>query len=642
MVGMFLNNIVCLLSKVSEIINVYNILSAMLFSFSGNWINALKSILKSVYGYFSYDINSYIASKLESQSTNGKVGDLMSTKSPVLTEEQQSMCATEEKNDSSETESDESEERTAEKIKEVTEKINSQTPVDVVPMVNNSTNPPKPHNNKLISSFTVENILMGKQRSSSSSTSVQSPTSSNSTTSLVSPTGSAGSISSSIVGVNWVSHPPVKYTKFTMVSPTAMSDETQKRKKSSHEAASSLKSDEAFLVSEEGNSQNLKPLSNSVSYTHQGSSDFKSINANTLQKIYPISSLSGSPALPVSTPLTNSTRLCTLPVVTTLTTPSSNQDGKAVLSKTFPPSQQYVLLVPSSSIPVTSGLQSVVHSSPGASQTGNQSSLSVGNTLTGTSIKTVSFQSSSPATTTSSQKTDSVSRFERTGSANHVSSESPNSFRLIAPKQNSSSSTTSQSSSSTKKIQRRIIQKPQKLRFHMTTVVTKQKRMPVTSSMTVESPSAVIADHKTATTSNTSPSKQNNISLEKELPIESEITCSPNVYSSGTSKARENEMSDVESTKMEVEENVPQKGMHNLPVQNGASPLRNKATSEDLYNSSRTRKHAANSSPVDPEPILTRHRGRATRSYTRRKRELTFHLYEDPETAFKAKKACKD
>lgn len=47
-------------------------------------------------------------------------------------------------------------------------------------------------------------------------------------------------------------------------------------------------------------------------------------------------------------------------------------------------------------------------------------------------------------------------------------------------------------------------------------------------------------------------------------------------------------------------------------------------------------------SHVTKEPVMTRHRGRTTRSYTRRKRELTFHLYEDPGTAFRAKRACKE
>ena len=587
-----------------------------------------------MYSHFSYDINSYIASKLESQS-NGKVTEPRDQISNVADDE----------NRHSEMNGNDNYER----IKEESDDSDERS----IPNADNTatmTHLPKSSNNKHISSFTVENILMGKQSSSSSassSSSIHSPTSSSSTASLASPTGS-GSVSSSIVGVNWVSHPPVKYTKFTILSPSAMSEEAQNRKKL-YDISSTLKSSDGSRGAQLASSS---PEISAPPKSHASDSQATLIrqgSTGSSMVVYPITSLTGSSTLkdlPVSAPLTSSGRLCTLPVVTTLPTSSSNQERKAVLSKTFPPSQQYVFLVPSSSVAVSSGLQSVVYDTSGASQTKvGQSPAPVATSVNRSQIKTISFQSSPTVTTTSSQRDDSSNVTDiRNSSANQIPPESG--FRLIAPKQSINASqdnittatgamtTTTTTANNRSKHQKRMAIKPHKLRFHMTTVVTKQKRMPVKSSMTVESPSPIVSAGPGNASS--SPPSRNHTPSSKDMLVESTITCSPNVYSNSLSKTEAPVSEEISNS--ELEENASsRKEVQNPRIRNGV-----KSASTNVHTADGSKKKVLGTSVVDPELGEATHRGRTTRSYTRRKRELTFHLYEDPGTAYRAKKVCKD
>lgn len=645
---------------------------------AGNWVTALKAILKSVYGHFSYDIDSYIASKLESQSNSNKFDDLAPVRGQRVSssvECQGSDIEEEACSEHDESDFDKSEEVFHKPVivsKEMDMSsvknavVSSMAPV--ASMYHNKVTPQKPLNNKIISSFTVENILMGKQTSSSSSTSSSySPTSANSATSLPSPITSASSpMSSSVVGVNWVSHPPVKYTKFTILSPTAMSDEVQKRKKSNdmnqggkvegtHKThlATSPDKDMPHQI----HSSMPSPASKGL-YTRQSSSEYKPTATSALQ-VYSLSSLTTSSASPTSNPPTSSARLCTLPVVTTLQTGSSNPDGKVVLSKSFPPSQQYVLLVPSSSAAISSGVQSSPNDSLGVKT--SLSSASVGSTLNRSGLKTVSFQSPAASTSNkvepsnkSSLKTVSFhsptanlsgGRLERGTLSNHGSNES-NTFRLIAPKQKSLlTGSRREGGSGSSRIHNRTVQKPQKLRFHMTTVVTKQKRMPVKSSMTVESPSAMVGDRRNVST--IVPTNHNHRRSDSEFPVESTITRSPNVYLSSPLKVVEGKQPDTPSSTAKVENVVTpyQKAVpKKLHVQNGVQS--SKIGSEEPRVRSEDRRHTLEKTlsvgQQSRDSAITRHRGRTTRSYTRRKRELTFHLYEDPGTAFRAKRACKE
>ena len=599
--------------------------------------------------------------------------------------------------------------------------------VAALPAVRAGTNniilPQKQATNRPISSFTVENILMGNKQSSSTSSgstasSTHSPTSSHSATSLPSPTNSS-SISSSIVGVNWVSHPPVKYTKFTILSPTAMSDEAATKKKKASESSSttalmtkSCESLEPHPAGSVGDAlQDIKSLVSSQQQQQQAlqsqhsSVDHKpnATSASPLQ-VYSLPSLPSSSSSTYKeqqpSPLaTTSARLCSLPVVTTLQAASNNLDRKVVLSKTFPPSQQYVLLVPSSSssAPVSHMVPSVPYDSSSMTpRIPASSSLSAENALTRPSMTTVSFHSPTTATSSPSSKLDiSGGRLERgiLSANNNTPGSESNSFRLIAPKMKRSSSSGSPSMSSSSgssrgrssqgrsSQQRSTSKPPQKLRFHMTTVVTRQKRMPVKSSMTVESPSSVmteLADHSKSSTGRRSHSS------DSDVPVESMITRSPNLYSMAASASALKEMEERAQEMQEYPpttttaatggENRPahsQNGMHQQAVavgfpngtnrnespphtgSNGGGGGGGRVRSDDSHTlptkeqnrHSITNTTERNSLPVEQNlketAPTTRQRRRATRSYTRRKRELTFHLYEEP-TAFKAKRACKD
>ena len=615
--------------------------------------------------------------------------------------------------------------------------------------------------NRQISSFTVENILMNKQQSTSSlgsaGSSSHSPSSSSSAPSLPSPTplptstctGIGRSLSSSVVGVNWVSHPPVKYTKFTILSPAAKSgsgEAGQKRRKSGETPALSSKTEEirdsppvptslenSDLHHHHRRHDDVKRQSSSsssssssqVSYTRHASSEYKPTpppvqpappTSTTAVRVFPVTATTTSPTFkdpPVVShiPLSSSTRLCTLPIVTSLQAPtSSDVEKKVVLSKNFPPSQHYVLLVPSSSAGLINGAHQPVAaagSSPlmGVAQRKSNvsppSSSSTGNPLARSGMKTVSFQSQPAVSSIASGngKVDmSGGRLERPSLNSHGPPDSSN-FRLIAPKHRSGPVEQSEGrgAGSRSRVQNRgAVQKPPKLRFHMTTVVTKQKQMPVKSSMTVESPLAMMdetREHGSVPSTSTSSSSASNTAPEvRDLPMESIIMCSPNVYSTNTaprphlppsarppSKSGRAEhkppTNNYTTTTTAAPANVSQPGLvrsqsntsienvsvasDNIPahaqqravarrlgLQNGDYRLQqvHRTGSDESLNASR-QSAADKSPPTDQqskEPVSTRHRGRTTRSYTRRKRELTFHLYEDPGTAFRAKRTCKE
>lgn len=374
-----------------------------------------------------------------------------------------------------------------------------------------------------------------------------------------------------------------------------------------------------------------------------------SSEASTSQ-MFPLSSLTSSStrrASPTAITQYSTGKICTLPVVTSLQGSSSSSDGKVMLTKTFPPSQQYVLLVPSSSATATSSAQSVPRASLGLIQTGPSPA------AMGSSIKTAFH--SLPASTSSSNKFDlnnSCSsddvrdeRLER-GRLNLTTSNLTTSneynFRLIAPKHKHVGSN---STGGRGKLRNRTSHKPQKLRFHMTTVVTKQKKIPVKSSMTVESPSVAVNNPPPNVNANTTRTVHKRGSVNC-LPVESMITRSPNIYSSVPSKTVKVEPQDTESyasTRVEDKSKPPRNGLNASNNIEGGS-LRNSKTGspEDLHASRVSHRDVLekpSASTVERPSFRTLNRGRATRSYTRRKRELTFHLYEEP---FKAKRPCKE
>ncbi len=676
----------------------------------------MKRILKSVYSYFCYDTTSYIAGKLESQSKNGSTswGDIITGKisgcssrlGVTETDEEEREESDRMEEEDSEVE-DDNEDDIEDDVDDDEESKYSEGDADhqtvassfernfarrivQIPPVNSdkidssvSKSPAK-----LISSFTVENILMGRQCSTSSSSSNSSALSSPGNTMrtasalavpppipVYSPTSTcpppavtnvhtslscASSTSSSIVGVNWVSHPPVKYTKFTMLSPTAMSDEAQRKKKANHEPSSILTakssrieddSQEAPIAAAETAVRSFSfsttssqpavvtPL-NSILTTRENTTvaaSSSSSNSSAIQ-VYPITSLTELSSVPNAEISAATTRLCPLPVVTTIpaasaSLPVNSLDRKSTTTQGFSQPQQYVFIVPSNSVamalPQTS--QHQLLEDLGQAKRTSSNSVIIANSSGNRSALLQTATSQSPENNTTSifsRKPGSAFSSEKAlKSLNEFPDANSNHFRLIAPKQSMHASSSSSERGGKSKGMKRGSQKPHKLRFHMTTVVTKQKREPLKSSLTVESPSAIVSE-MTGSSTSASPTSSADDAQDKNIAIESTITLSPNLYSvdaksnkpqdSDSNKLLKYKDMHVETDKINVNKNGDVHGEHD-----GREVQKEKLLPSEFTSESKTKV-------------------RATRNYTRRKRELTFHLYEEPGATFRIKKACKE
>lgn len=646
--------------------------------------------MESVYGYFSYDVNTYIAGRLDSyQLQEGGERSPIATENTTRAEPSSSFSLSEDSevpHAISMNTNSRSYNHISSPVREMKPPLSAVAAVSHMsrPETNAAETTSTNSQKKLLSSFTVENILMGRQSSSGSSNSPTSTTSS----SLASPT-LAPNEHSTIVGTNWVSHPPVKYTKFTMLSPNSMAEDTHKKKRTSAEGASDHSTEmHSHQLSRSSSCHDLNHstalnseekrlgLKRVPSDYHRSSSDARNVTAPTRSAVTEAAAsliaLSTSPSQKnsqnvtgiQSTNVVQPAKISTIPVVQAL---SASTDGKtAVLHQTFPPPQQFVLLVPSSSVAMSGhGLQAVVYAHPNqqvsqaqvnnhpVSSTSDSSSSSPPITKHNTSIITApksqlesSHKSHAPALT----------RTHSNGSDGKFTSSSKLSYQPIAPKSETAhspntSSTASPENNSNDKMKlylKRTIQKPQKLRFHMTTVVNRPKKSSSTTSMTAQSPRACSNNDRG------SPASENDHQSDSEsnTPQPATITRSPNVFSTEFQ---------VEQHTV-TEDQVLQRGDHSPPISSSQ-----KIKSEDLKRGAHPTQTAIlkdsgfhlqvvkqrDSKSENTENVLS-HRskrnsdstrgsgGRTTRSYTRRKRELTFHLYEDPSTAFKAKRTCKD
>ena len=685
-------------------------------------MEALKRILKSVYSHFSYDISSYIAGKLDLQPKNGKTGWDGSTAGarPFLRSHLARTRETDEEvgdaDEGEESSIDDDEEDSYETHYETDQSVHGSDCQDAernmsmtsAAAATSGSNSERPAGSKapakLISSFTVENILMGRQHSSCSSSSNGSSMSSSSViaagatpqapppipayspTSTSPPvniahaqaiplcTSSAASSSSSIVGVNWVSHPPVKYTKFTMLSPTAMSDEALRKKKVNYEpsallpakssriSAGSATLNETAMLQQHLIPSALQPAVSTAVVTRENATVASSTSSSKTSaiQVYPIASLKEVPATSSNSITTAAGRLCPLAVATPIPSAaaaaavnSHSLDRKSTLSQGFSqqPPQQYVFIIPSNSVAMTQSHSSSSSSSSSqplfpvltddASQTkrtnksviiGSSSSSSSTNTSLLHQSDTMSSQplQTSTAPAVNSKKLVNMFAMEKTSKSASAATEanSTSSFRLIAPKQiPHMGSPDSERRGSKPRGIKRGSHKPHKLRFHMTTVVTKQKQEPVLGSMTVESPSAVMIEIPTRTSNSTSPTSSAEDGLDKNVAIESTITFSPNLYS--------------------VEGKCSYKG----PETAGSSVSRYKdskqeklqvSSEEENTPTDQERRKGASKEALRDTASESKAKGRTTRNYTRRKRELTFHLYEEPGATFRVKKACKE
>ncbi len=559
-------------------------------------MQALRKVLESVYSYFSYDVTKYIANQLEqeTESTN--------TCHVSRVQPQAEMDP-------------ESEETTPNVRSPKITRDSGEATVEKKPPT------------RTLSNFTVENILMSHPHNSSNSS--HSPSSTSTGSSLTSPIAEY----SSILPGNWISHPPVKYTKYTMLSPGSMGDEKAAKKKQSNisETTTTVSSNSrqrhhsSSIESTSSSSESHKlmmrrvpsnpivrvPSGEQLHYTFTARPTSGNNGHHVRSKL--VSSDDTKPiqmhSFTQSHPMITTKSVSTLPVIQAI--PYSSSVGKsAVLQQNFPPTQQFVLLVPSTTANVGDGLQAVVYA--------NQTQLSTSSRSTKSSLSEQTSELNSPSHNHPSTDTD--KRLLET-------------YRPIAPKSKLTPfreiSTVPASTALDKKAYKRspIVGKPQKLRFHMTTVVKRPKHSVMTSSMTVDSPSTI--NQRTKTTSFIMDSHPS-----AETLAEKHITKAQNNYSNeklttDDSSNAENAVDSPQSIASNDESNTHSinEARDHLPSQSPG------ADSTDSKKDKLIHCH---------EDKLFEDNGRTTRSYTRRKRELTFHLYEDPETAFKTKRNCKE
>ena len=673
--------------------------------------------------------------------------------------------------------------------------------------------------NKSISSFTVENILMGRQRSYSSSDSPTTTMSESFSSATPPPSGSSSggnSVSmstassssgssgnhSAVVGTNWVSHPPVKYTKFTMLSPTSMADETQKKKKtdgvievqwrdsgSQEMAQSSLSSSIDFsreLKRVPSNLRGSMDLPTSFPITQKPKSFSRSSSSGTpssfFHKINAAASSSSSQSqqqssFPTQSILQAATKVSALPVVQAIPTAAAPDAKTAILHQTFPPSgQQVVLLIPSNSTSIAGSVPTIFYTNPVLSSL-SQSGTTTASPAAVTKLTAVAPISTSTAVAYNNSISNSVSqgtsdlqggRVSPPSSSVHKrhtattlheipqpphiphsssSSESPP-HRLIAPKTTTAAqiaatpvtapeSDGGKNSDKMKLYLKRTMPKPPKLRFHMTTVMKQPTGNTVMTSLTAQSPQAIITgevgggdggiEHGSLAAAALSESEQQHLRSSEVAVVESTITRSPNIYSNAegstppshrpaplpqqrvvvaaatapwTTATTVKQEPDSDSSSPTTQRHSPQtNGAVSLTTQAASGSSTNVNSTTTTVSSSGKNGTVANSKTPQTavlkdsgfhlqlvkqqsggnsagdtngpppqaqlqnapskeqetvsgtqksgrqngrQPGPGRGRGRATRSYTRRKRELTFHLYEDPSTAFRAKRQCRD
>lgn len=540
-------------------------------------MQALRKVLESVYSYFRYDLTTYIANQLEQET------------------ESTATCNVSRIQPQARIDSDN------EEIQSVLSPKNNKVGIE--------TGVEKKARTKTISNFTVENILMNHPHSSSNSSHSPSSTSS----SLTSPTDY-----SSVLPGNWISHPPVKYTKYTNLSPGSMGDDKTRKKNKVDSTTVSNSRQRYHSSSAEGSSSLSEPLtirrvpSNPITRVPSGeqlhynfSSHPFSANGHHHHHHHISKLVSSEDHKPVQTSSFTQSRqiltksVATLPVIQAV---SYSPSGKpALLQQAFPPSQQFVLLVPSTSTASTSdGLQAVVYA--------NQA-----------------LTSQSPKLSISEQMPESNNH----SSSNETDKHLLDTYRPIAPKNKPFRElpTMPTSTSFDKKVYKRspTTGKPQKLRFHMTTVVKRPKNSVMTSSMTVESPSSI--NERTKTTS---------FIMDSHSSAETHITKTKNNYRmekpsempDSTDKGAGSPQSTTSNDDSLATGTISDQ--HTSP--NASPPTDNKKDKLKFV-------HCHEDKQFDMPP---NDNGRTTRSYTKRKRELTFHLYGDPETAFKPKRSCKE
>lgn len=252
---------------------------------------------------------------------------------------------------------------------------------------------------------------------------------------------------------------------------------------------------------------------------------------------------------------------------------------------------------------------------------------------------------------------------------------------------------------------KRTMPKPPKLRFHMTTVMKQPTGNTVMTSLTAQSPQAITSDVMTTAGNEHGPlsvaaAVESEQHLRSEVAVESTITRSPNIYSNESSSGSGGHKHQHQTSQQWMKQEHNSSSSSSSPTSTQGSPISNivncttmavgrsnspssgknvtmskaqttvlkdsgfhlqlvkqqQGSRRDLKSQPQQQQSTAMELESSDHHMVQksmrqngrqqsgpgRGRGRATRSYTRRKRELTFHLYEDPSTAFRAKRQCRD
>ena len=544
-----------------------------------------------------------------------------------------------------------------------------------------------------MSSFTVENILMGST-SRSNSTSSGSPTSAQHSSSATflpfsyshgSSSSTTNSTPASPASNNWMSHPPVKYTKYTMMSPSSMRSGGDKRKRAERDKSVSTSSHDRLQVSsgtliEEGRDQpavkskeepqSLVPSSLSgqtVSTSQSHHIPSLTYHHSVIQTAIPV------PAVPLSRQSSAQSITAASPRLIPV---SPNTITSFPRAQTHSPhqQQQYVVFFPPNVALMTAPTSDLqVIGQPTSSQLYVQSALqkTQNHIHKSRTIHPTTHHNSLTSSKSSSVATLSANnpRFTRTSStpSHHTHSNSTHiisdpRYHPIAPRTDSTQTETRKSATKAPTSGDKTQAKPKqkKLRFHMTTVVKKVRKRSPSLSMTAPPPSIcdrTSSDTKqcehdssshqndstttklnksdtklnnttmTTTTTTTTAVLENHTSTESAHNTSNTFTSSPNTTTRSLSSSAIETISKASSLPQtsNLSDTDRQTNFEKMEEQYIASPSLPLTTTKDTL--------TASSSPP-PRGFSGRGkgrgRGRRTRGYTRRKRELTFHLYEDP------------
>ena len=559
--------------------------------------------------------------------------------------------------------------------------------------------------NKTISSFTVENILMGNT-SRSNSTSSGSPTSASHlanntflpfppTTQAMSGLGSgvshgSSSTPASPASANWTSHPPVKYTKFTMMSPSSMRIGGDKRRKGERDKTVTT----TTTATSDGNHHKLQapPIPEEVAHQasrckeepkspapHSGSvhlftaapSSHLTYHHSVIQSAVPSSSTVASLSRQNSSQSASGAAVASPRLIPVSPNPFSRVQTQ---SPHHPQQQHYVVFFPPNVALMTAPtgeLQVIGQNSPQLYIQGAALHQANGNHVhkkTSSPHLSSSSPSPPPNPNSSSSILSSSNNLRLFRTSSNPSFTSTN--KLSEPSHFLSRTTTSTSVEKSQATMMhklgskslvaaggekaegggRGMPKQKKLRFHMTTVVRKERRR--SSSVSLTAPPPTLCNRPPQPDTRQGPhagsaaqieSKNNNrvertssattSSTKKGAEVSNHTNAESSLHNSDSTSSTEEAASRPPHSDSQTD--ISSTNAQNSPKQKDPTKFENHL-SLPLSQSSSASSIESFTGHLPSEQITSnsrgrgRGRGRRSRGYTRRKRELTFHLYEDP------------